>query len=156
MLLFGSSMTETAQAQYNPWYERGRDRDYRRERRDERRYRNDDSRYLRDSVERIDRLSGQLKDDLDSALDRSRYNGRKREDRINELAHDFHEAAAKFKDLFDNGQDMNRAAGEARRTLELGFRLDQFIRRNSPGRRVESKWAQISSDLRRVADAYSY
>jgi hypothetical protein len=129
---------------YDPWY-RNRDRRYDYYGRD-----------LRDSVRRVDRLSGQLKGDLDHALDRTRLDGSYREDQINRLAHDFHEAASKFKDRFDDGRDLNRAAGEARRTLELGAQLDRFISRHNLGGRVESKWAQISSDLRVIARAYGF
>lgn len=111
--------------------------------------------YLRDSVRRIDRLSGQLKDDLDRSLDRSRFDGRNREDRINDIAHDFHAAAARLRDRFDDGRNPGRAASEARRVLELGSRLDRIIGRNRLSRQVESKWWQIKSDLRVLQNAYS-
>ncbi|MGB7924165.1 MAG: hypothetical protein WCF57_13060 [Pyrinomonadaceae bacterium] len=122
--------------------------------RDNRRYRNQ-NRYVVESVKRIDRLSGQLKDDLDRSLDRSRFDGRNREDRINDVADDFHSAAAQLRDRFDDGRNPGRASQEARRVLELGSRLDRIISRNRFNRQVESRWLQIKSDLRVLQNAYS-
>lgn len=113
-----------------------------------------DSRSLKESVKRVDKLSGQLKSDIDRALDRSRLDGRRSEDRINELANDFHSAAAQFKDKFDDGSDPDGAEREARRVLDLGFQLDRLIDRNRLDRRVESKWSQVVHDLQLIRDAY--
>lgn len=127
---------------------------YRRDQRD-RGDRNYNNRYLRESVRRIDRLSGQLQNDLDRSLDRSRLDGRNREDRINDIASDFHSAAAQLKDRFDDGRNPGRASQEARRVLDLGSRLDRIIGRQRLSRQVESKWWQIKSDLRVLQNAYS-
>jgi hypothetical protein len=127
---------------YGYGYERDRDRGSR-----------DNSRYLKRSVERVDRLSGQLKNDMDSALDRSRLNGRNREDQINGLVNDFHSAAARFRDRFDNG-NLGRAQNEANQMLSLGWRIDEIVNRRDLGDRVESKWSQIRNDLQVIQNAY--
>lgn len=129
---------------------------YGRGRRDERRDWSHDRRSLIKSAERIDKLSGQLKGDLDDALDRSRLNGKNREDRVNELAHDFHSAAAQFKDKLDDGRNLDRAEEEARRVLDLGWQLDRIISRNDFGEKVESKWSSIRDGLRVIENAYGY
>lgn len=124
------------------------------------RYRRDTraSRYyggnVKESVKRLDKLSGQLKNDVDRALDRSSYDGRNREDRINDVVNDFHSAAAEFKDRFDDGRDPGRAEQEARRVLDLGYQLDRIIGRNELGSQVESKWSQIMNNLRVIQDLY--
>ena len=123
-------------------YERDRDRDSR-----------EDKRELKLSVQRVDRLSGQLKNDMDHALDRSRLDGREREDRINNLVSEFHSAAARFRDKFDGGH-FRRAQNEADQMLTLGWRLDEMVSRHELGDRVESKWSQIRSDLQAIQDAY--
>lgn len=114
---------------------------------------NRNGRYVRQSAERVDRLSGQLKGDMDGALDRSRLNGRDREDRINNLVNDFHSAAARFRDRFDDN-NFGRAQNEANQMLSLGWQLDGIINRRNLGGRVESKWAQIRSDLQVIQNAY--
>lgn len=122
-------------------YGYGRDRD------------RNDNRSVKRSAERVDRLSGQLKNDMDSALDRSRLNGRNREDQVNNLVSDFHSAAARFRDRFDD-RNFSRAQNEANQMLSLGWRLDEIINRRNLGSRVESKWSQIRSDLQTIQNAY--
>jgi exonuclease VII large subunit len=135
-------------------YYRQDQRDNGRDWRDHRRNRNH-NRFVMESIRRIDRLSGQLKNDLDRSLDRSRFDGRNREDRINDLANDFHSAAAQLRDRFDDGRNPGRASQEARRMLELGSRLDRIISRQRFNRQVEARWWQIKSDLRVVQNAFS-
>lgn len=110
-------------------------------------------RSIKQSAERVDRLSGQLKNDMDRALDRSRVNGRDREDQINNLVNDFHSAAARFRDRFDDG-NINRAQNEANQMLTLGWRLDGIIGRRNLSNQVENKWSQIRRDLQVIQNAY--
>lgn len=130
----------------------GRDRD-----RDNRgRNYNGNSQRVINSAKRVDKLSGQLKGDFDRALDRSRYDDRNREDRLNVLMSEFHSVAAQFRDKIDNrSRDLSYAEREAQRLLQLGWRLDQVISRNRFDSRVENKWAQVRNDLQVIQDAYS-
>ena len=118
--------------------------------------RNFQNRFLKESIRRVDWMSGQLKRDLDRSLDRSRFDGRFREDRINELASDFHSAASQLRNSFDDRWNHGRSAQEARRLLNLGSRLDAIIGRNRFNWQVESKWMQIRSDLRVIQNAYGH
>jgi hypothetical protein len=139
----------SAQGNYDPW---NRDRDYRRDRRDDRSGYN--QRMLRDSIRRVRDRSDDFRDHLDSALDRSRVDDTRREDRINDIARDFERAAQRLDDRFDNGRDLNRSSNEARRLLEIGSRINQFMSRSRLDGRVQSDWAQIRADLRVIANAY--
>jgi hypothetical protein len=139
----------SAQGGYDPW---NRDRDYRRDRRDDRYGYN--YRMLRDSIRRVKDRSDDFRDHLDSALDRSRVDDTRREDRINDIARDFERAAQRLDDRFDNGRDLNRSTNEARRLLEIGARINQFMSRSRLDGRVQSDWAQIRADLRIIANAY--
>lgn len=143
-----------AQGRYDPYGgDYGRNRDYRR---DDRRYGNYDQRRLRDSVKRLENLSGDFQRHLDSALDRSRYDHSNREDRINDIASEFHHATEHLEDRYDDGRNINRSSGEARRVLQLGSQLNGFMRRNQLGGRAESDWARIRQDLQVVANAYGF
>src|SRR5437016_8462083 len=76
-----------AQGTYDPYSRNrdyGRDSDYRRDRGYDDGYGRYDDRYLRDSIRRLDRLSGQFVMDLDRELDYSRENGSRHEDHLNE------------------------------------------------------------------------
>jgi hypothetical protein len=111
------------------------------------------SRYVKQSAERVDKLSGQLKKDVDRALDHSRLDGRNGEDRINSLVSDFHSAASRFRDRFDD-RNYSRAQNEANQLLSLGWQLDSLIGRRNLGGNVQSKWSRIRSDLQVIQSAY--
>ena len=149
------SLPALAAAQGNgndPWW---RDRDYGRDRND-RRGRNDDWRFnrLRDSVRRVDSLADRFQSDLDRALDRSRVDGTRREDRINDQARDFNNAASRLRNRMGDGRNINYSSGEARNLLQIGARIDQLMRRFRLDNRAEATWAQIRQELRVIADAY--
>ena len=132
-----------AQGSYDP---------YGRNRRDDR-YGN---RYLRDSVRRLSDLSGRFQSDLDRALDRSRADGTRREDQLNNMAQDFHRAARDLRNNFDDGRNLNRSADEARRVLDIGSRLDRAAQRFAYDGRLVSNWMQIRRELNVIADAYGF
>lgn len=154
-----------AQGSSDPW---GRNRDDRRDNRDDRRdrrdsrrndddyYRNNryDERAVRDVANRLKNRSKDFQRHLDSALDHSRYDDSRREDRINEVAKEFRDAANDLKDRIGNGRDPNRSSNEARRVLQLGAQINNFMSRNQVDSRTQSDWAQIRQDLRVIADIY--
>lgn len=147
-------------AQNNPWYRGNRDRDYRRDddaygRRNDR-YNDYDSRSLRDAARRIKDRSHDFERSVDRYLDHSRYDGSRREDRINDIAKQFHNAADRFEDRLGNGRNADRSAGEARNMIELGSRINDFIARSNADPRTWSDWAQIRQDLNFVANFYNY
>ena len=108
-----------------------------------------DDRGLRDSVHRLDRLAKDFERDMDRALDRSRTNGSRREDQINNQVHQFRDAVGDLKSKVGNGRDLNRSADEARRVLQEADQLDRVARR-------ASQWSQIQQELRYISDAYGF
>lgn len=167
----------SAQGTYDPWgrnrdddyYRRDRNRDddyYRRDRdRDDDYYRRDrngnygrygryDERYLRDSIHRLDRLAKDFERELDRDLDRSREDGTRHEDRVNNEARDFRNAVGNLKSRFGNGRDLNRSANEAQRVLQEANRTERVARHHFDNQRLASQWSQIRQELRVIADAY--
>lgn len=123
--------------------------DYRRDR-DNGRY---DQRHLRDSIHRLDRLAKDFERDLDRTLDRSRADGTRREDMINNEARQFREAVGDLKSSFGNGRDLNRSRDEAQRVMQEAHQLDRIAR----ARRINqtgARWNQIGQELRIISDAY--
>lgn len=112
------------------------------------------NRAVRDAVRRVESRSDDFEDHLDSALDRSRHDRTRREDRINDMASEFHSAARRLKDGF-NERDLNRTQAHARQLLQIGARINQFMARNRLASRAEADWNLISSDLRIIANAYN-
>src|SRR5215203_3112421 len=117
--------------------------------------RNDD-RGLRDSVNRLDRLSKDFERDMDRALDRSRANGSRQEDRINDQVHQFRDAVRDLKSRVGNGRDLNRSADEARRVLQEGQQLDRVARPRSYDNRLAGEWSQIQQELRYIGNVYGF
>lgn len=115
-----------------------------------------DERGLRDSVHRLDRLAKDFERDMDRALDRSRVNGTRQEDRINAEVHQFRRAVGNLKSRVGNGRDLNRSADEARRVLEEGQQLDRVARPRWFDGRLVSQWSQIQQELRYIGNVYGF
>src|SRR4026207_2107278 len=122
---------------------------------DNRGYGRYDDRGLRDSVNRLDRLAKDFERDMDRALDRSRANGSRREDQINNQVHQFRDAVGDLKSRVGNGRDLNRSESEARRVLQEADQLDRFARRGFDGR-TGSEWSQIQQELRYISNVYGF
>lgn len=124
--------------------------------------RNDDDYYgngsynrnLQSTVRNLKNRSQQFERRVDRELDRSRYDGRRQEDRINELADDFANAAERLDDEYDNQRDYNSSRDEAQRVLQLGSQLDRIISRARFSNNIQSEWNRIRQDLQILANAY--
>lgn len=150
IIMLAMPSNAAAQGGYDPYYGRRRDND-------DRRYENN-IRQLHDVVRRVEKRSDDFEDRLDSALDRSRYDDSRREDRINDVAREFKQAAERLDSRLDDDSrnDFNNSRNDARNLLRLGSRIDDIMRRNRLDGRTESTWAQIRQDLRYIADAYGF
>lgn len=113
-----------------------------------------DDRYLRDSIHRLDRLSKDFERDLDRALDHSRVDGSRQEDRINAQGHDFRRAVGNLKSAFGNGRNLDRSRDEAQRVLQEAQQFNRIGRLGAVDNRVASDWSQIQQELRVISDAY--
>lgn len=113
-------------------------------------------RALRDSIKRVEDRSDDFSNHIDRALDHSRYDDSRREDRINDIAKEFHRAAETLKDRFNDGRALNRSSNEARRLLQLGSQINRIMQRNRFDARAESEWARIRQDLNVIAAGYGF
>ena len=112
-----------------------------------------DDRYIRDSVQRLDRLAKSFENDMDRALDRSRADGTRREDEINDVVHDFRRAVGNLKSEVGNGRDLNRSIYEAQRVIQVADQVDRIGARRLD-QRTASEWSQIQNELRNISDIY--
>ena len=147
------SLPAAAAAQWGG-YSQDRDRDRDRGRGGYGRY---DERALRDSVHRLDRLAKDFERNMDRALDRSRANGSRREDQINDQVHQFRSAVGDLKSRIGNGRDLNRSADEARRVLQEGQDLERAASRTRGfDNGLSSNWSQIQRELRFISEVYGF
>src|SRR5688572_8810928 len=145
ILALGLPVLAVAQGRYGyPDYGRNRNGNYGRY----------DERYLRDSIHRLDRLAKDFERDLDRALDRSRVDGTRAEDRINAQGDDFRRAVSSLRSSFGNGRDLNRSRDEAQRVLNEARQFERIGRLRAVDNRVASGWSQIQRELRIISDAY--
>jgi hypothetical protein len=144
--------------------ERQRDDDYGRNRRgrdDDRYGRNGrmsdwERRQLRDLARRIDDRSRELQRDIDRLLDNSRIDGTNREDRINDEARDFRNAAGRFRGVAGDSDELHRSRDEASRLLQQASQLSRALgRRARLDSRTANDWNQLRGDLRTVANIYN-
>ncbi len=113
-------------------------------------------RNLESTIKNLKNLSKQFERQVDRELDRSRADGTRREDKINDLAGRFTDAAKDLDKAYDNRRDYNRSADEARRVLALGSQLDRAVSRGRIGRNLQNSWNNIERNLRVLARAYNY
>ena len=114
------------------------------------------NRNINSTVKNLKNRSKQFERRLDRELDRSRYDDRRREDNLNNLADRFARAADDLDDAYDNNRDYNRSSDEARRVLELGSQLDRALSRTRLNSNVSNDWNRIRQDLSVLANAYGY
>ncbi len=133
------------------------------QRRNDRNNRNNDrygnnnnyNRNLRATVVNLKNRSKRFERTLDRALDRSRYDDRRREDNVNQLAENFSRAANDLEDEYDNRRDYRDSADEARRVIQYGSQLDRAVSRLRLDRNVQREWSQIRRDLQTLSSAYN-
>ena len=116
---------------------------------------NRSNRNLDSLAKNLEKSSKQFEKKLDRELDRSRYDDTRREDRINELAERFKDAANDFNDKYDNKRDYNNSANEARRVLAYGQQLGRAVRQARISRNLQGDWNTIEGYLRQLARAYN-
>lgn len=115
---------------------------------------NRSNRNLNATIKNLKNRSRQFERRLDRELDRSRVDGTRREDRINQTASDFARAADRLDKEYDNRRDYRNSQDEAQRVLQLGSQLDRALSRGRLNNNIQSDWNRIRQDLRILSNAY--
>jgi len=110
------------------------------------------------AVKNLRNNARRFEDVLDRELDRSRYDGTRREDNLNRLAERFKNAAEDLDDEYEGRRSQRSSSDEARRVINYGSQLDTALSRsrlayNNYG--LQSLWSAIERDLVTVAQAYN-
>jgi hypothetical protein len=129
---------------------------YRNNRNDDYNRNNGYNRNLQSTVRNLKNRSNQFERRLDRELDRSRYDERNREDRINQIAGDFANAAEALDKAYDNSRDYNNSQDEVQRVLQLGNQLNRVLSRARINGNLQNEWNRIQQDLNILANAYNY
>jgi hypothetical protein len=106
---------------------------------------------VRTVVQRIDDRASDFRKHLDSALDRSPFEGSQREDNINGFVRDFKEATSRLRRNLGDGR---RSSADVEEVLQRASAIEQFMRRHRLDERAERDWALLSADLSELARMY--
>ena len=103
-------------------------------------------------LRRIEQQSDRFRSSIDSALDKSRFNGSNREDDINAFIKDFYEQTKHLRNRFDKHQS---TSPDVEAVLDRAARIDDFMRRNRLSSKAQNDWSTLKSNLDDLATAYS-
>jgi len=138
----------SAQGYYDPWgrpdYRRNRDGDYDRY----------DRGYLRESIRRLDRLAGNFQRDLDRTLDRSREDGSRHEDHLNDDVREFRRAVSNLRNSSNDGSDLNRSRSQVERVFDAASHVERVVQHHFNNQRLYSEWSAIRQELNVLRNAY--
>jgi predicted glycoside hydrolase/deacetylase ChbG (UPF0249 family) len=109
---------------------------------------------VEDLIHRIESQSDVFRKSLDTALDRSRLDGTRREDDINAFVKEFYQETKRLHDHFDSHKS---TAGDVQTVLNRAGQIDLFMRRNRLQRNGEAQreWLELRAHLDELARLYN-
>jgi len=108
-------------------------------------------RLIRNVEERVDRFVVQF----DYALDDSRLNNTRRENRLNQLAKNLEAATDELRREFDRNDSRRENSAEVRRVLDIASDIDVAMRNRRLNQATESNWRTLRIELNALARAYN-
>ncbi len=103
-------------------------------------------------IRRIENGADRFRTSMNNSLDRSRYDGTRAEDNINQFIRDFENATDQLRSRFDA---RNSAASDVENVLRQATYIDDFMTRQTLAVRAENDWTTLRGDLNQLASAYS-
>ena len=134
------------------WRDRNNDR---REDRRNNRWGNTNKRAIENLVRRVEDRTDSFVRQFDRALDNSRADGTRREDRLNELASELERATNQLRREFDRSDSLQENRDEVERCISIASRIDRAINRGRIGNGVQNTWRTLRSELNALARAYN-
>ncbi|MGB8509533.1 MAG: hypothetical protein WCD76_14195 [Pyrinomonadaceae bacterium] len=110
---------------------------------------------VNDIIRRVENRSDEFVRLFDSSLDRSRLDGTKREDRLNEHARNLERALDDLRREFDRRENYNQTKPEVSRALNVAEDINKVMRRRRMGGETERQWLLLRSELNALALVYN-
>lgn len=107
---------------------------------------------LRQLITRIENRADRFQASVAAALNNSRYDGRNREDNVNEFVQNFETATNRLRENFNNRQS---TTADVQEVLNRAARIDRFMQRNRLDTRAENDWSLLRADLNTLASYYN-
>jgi hypothetical protein len=109
-------------------------------------------RQVEDIIHRIESQAETFRKSLDSALDKSRFDGTRHEDDINSFVKEFYQETKRLHEHFDGHKS---TASDVQQVLDRASQINQFMRRNRLTKDTQRDWAQLRSNLDELASVYN-
>jgi hypothetical protein len=106
-------------------------------------------------IRRVETRSDQFKDAVDRTLDRSRLDGSRREDNINEQVKQLERALDNLRSDFDRRDSWRETHNEVRAVLSQADEVGRIVRRNRFPGNIQRGWAALRTDLNTLAGIYN-
>ncbi|HEX5707645.1 MAG TPA: YMGG-like glycine zipper-containing protein [Pyrinomonadaceae bacterium] len=103
-------------------------------------------------ITRIETNTDRFRASIDRGLDRSRYDGTRAEDNINNFIRDFEASTDQLRSRFNGNTSVDE---DVVNVLQRAASIDRFMRDNRLPARAESDWTLVRNDLNALADAYA-
>ena len=103
-------------------------------------------------IHRVESQSDVFRKSLDRALDKSRFDGTRREDDINSFVKEFYKETKRLHDHFDSHKS---TANDVQVVLDRAAQIDQFMRRNRLKKDAQRDWASLRANLDELAAIYN-
>jgi hypothetical protein len=107
------------------------------------------------TISRLERSSDRFRETVDRQLDRSRLNGSRREDRINEEIKQLENALDRLRNEVDRGDRYDEARRHVERAMRESDEVNSLFRRGNFGREAEREWNGIRGDLNSLAVTFN-
>ena len=106
-------------------------------------------------IKRVENRSDQFQRAIDPARDRSRRDGSRREDQVNELAKRLENTLDDLRREFDRRENYYDTRDEVSRALQIASNINRTMRNRRLGRNAESAWHALRYDLNTLAGVYN-
>jgi hypothetical protein len=106
-------------------------------------------------IKRVETRSDEFKDAVDRTLDRSRLDGSRREDNINEQVKQLERALDNLRSDFDRRDSWRETHNEVRAVLSQADEVGRIVKRNRFPGNIQRGWATLRADLNTLAGVYN-
>ena len=106
-------------------------------------------------IQRVENSSDALRKAVDANLDRSRLDGTRREDDINEQVKQLENALDELRREFDRRDTWRETRREVEQVMRQSDEVNAIFRRLRFHAAVEAQWRNVRADLNRLAGIYN-
>jgi len=105
-------------------------------------------------IKRVEERSDSFRRVIDRNLDRSRLDGTRREDNINEQVKDLENAIDDLRRNFDRRDNFRETRREVERVMRESDEINALMKRARFNSNVEREWRLVKADLNKLAGIY--